>query len=82
MTQRERKKLKKQLRYETFYRENILPQGELWAKDVLTDNFKYLTTDFIREMRDYIDFRDAYWYVITDDELDREFGELCSDGEE
>ena len=73
MTKKERKELEKQLRFESFYRESVLPEGKQWMKDALTRNFKYLTKDFIREMKDYIDWGDVYWYVIGDPVFEKEF---------
>lgn len=75
MSKKERKKLEKQLRFESHYREWILdPDSQNVVKDLFTDKFRYLTKDFIREVRDRIDWDEVVWYVITDDELEREFG--------
>lgn len=76
MTKKERKKLQKQLRFESAYREWILdPDSQNVVKDLFTDKFKYFTKDFIREFKDRIDWLsdDVRWYIFTDDELFGEF---------
>ena len=72
-----KRRFRKQGQNETFYRERLLPFGEEWTRGALTNNFKYLSKDFIREMKDYIDWNLVYWYVVTNNDLKSEFLDLC-----
>ena len=60
---------------ETAYREWILdPDSQNVVADIFTSKFQWLTLDFIRENRNRIDWDEVVWYVIHDEELNKEFG--------